>query len=71
MKCSFNVEAHKLYVLTSNKNIKHDCIINDITTDNGLERHQVKTKHRSILSKKFTETAWNNFLGLKGTIMQI
>ena len=45
--------------------VKHDCIINDITSENGLERHQVKTKCRSILSKKFKETTWNNFLGLK------
>ena len=33
--------------------------------ENGLERHQVKTKCRSILSKEFKETTWNNFLGLK------
>ena len=65
MKCSLNAEAQKLYELTSNKNVKHDCIINDITYENGLERYQVKTKCRSILSKKFKETTWNNFLGLK------
>ena len=56
LKCSLNAEAQKLYELTSNKNVKHDCIINDITSENGLERHQVKTKYRSILSKKFKET---------------
>ena len=43
--------------------VKHDCIINDITSENGLERHQVKKKCRSILSKKFKETTWNNILG--------
>ena len=55
----------KLYELTSNKNVKHDCITNDITLENGLERHRVKTKCRSILPKEFKETIWNNFLGLK------
>ena len=65
MKCSLNAEAQKLYKLKYNKNVKHDCIINDITSENGLEKHQVKTKCRSILSKKFKETTWNDFLSLK------
>ena len=46
LKFSLNAEVQKLYELTSNKNVKHDCIINDITLENGLERHQVKTKWR-------------------------
>ena len=52
LKYSLNVDAQKSYELTSNKNIKinYDCIINDVTSKNGLERHQVKTKCRSILS---------------------
>ena len=62
LKCSLNTEAQKLYELTSNK---HDCIINDITYENGLERHQVKTKCKRILLKKFKETTRNNFWGLK------
>ena len=65
LKCWLNAEAQKLYELTSNKNVKHDCKINDMTSENGLERHQVKTKCRSILSKQFKETTWNNFLSLK------
>ena len=65
MKCSLNAEAQKLCELISNKIAKHDCIINDITLKNGLERHQVKTKSRSILLKEFKEITWNNFLGLK------
>ena len=55
LKCSPNAEVQKLDEQTSNKNIKHECIINDITSENGLERHQVKTKCRSIISKKFKE----------------
>ena len=47
LKYSLNAEAQKLYELTSNKNVKHGCIINDITSENGLERHQIKTKCRS------------------------
>ena len=31
-------------------------MINDITLENGLERHQVKKKCRSILSKELKET---------------
>ena len=65
LKYSLNDEAQKLYERTSNKNVKYDCIINDITSKNGLERHQVKTKCRSILSKEFKQTTWNNLLGLK------
>ena len=42
-----------------------DCKINDITSENVLERQQVKTKCRSVLSKEFKETTWNYFLGLK------
>ena len=59
------LKAQKLHKLISNKNVKHNCIINDRTLENGLERLQVKTKCRSILSNKFKETTWSNCLGLK------
>ena len=39
-------------------------IIKDITSGNGLERHQVKTKCKSTSLKEFKETTWDNFLGL-------
>ena len=44
-------------------------MINDMTSENGLERHQVKTKCRSILSKQFKETTWNNSLKEQSTII--
>ena len=65
LRFSLNSKAQKLYELTSNRDNKHDCVINYITSANGLERHRVKSKCRSILSKEFKETTWNNFLGLK------
>ena len=65
LKCSFNGETQKLFELTSNKNVKLDCIINDTTLEYWLERHEVKAKYRSILSKEFKETTWNDLLGLK------
>ena len=37
LKCSLNAEAQKLYELTFNKNVKYDCIINDITSENDLK----------------------------------
>lgn len=68
LKCSLNAQSsktQKLHKLISNKNVKHNCTINDRTSENGLERLQVKTKCRIILSNKFKETTWSNFLGLK------
>ena len=65
LKCSPNAEAQKLYGMASTENVKHDSIINDITSENALERHQVKRRYRSILSKEFKERTSNNFFGLK------
>ena len=65
LKCSSNAEVQKLCGMASKENVKHDGMINDITSENGLERHQVKTRCRSILSKECKETTWNNFFGLK------
>ena len=64
LKCSSNAQAQELYGMASKENVKLDSIINDIT-ENGLERHQVKTRCRSILSKEFKERTSNNFFGLK------
>ena len=55
LRFSLNAKAQKLYELTFNRDNKHDCVINDITSANGLERHRVKSKCRSILSKEFKE----------------
>ena len=58
MKYSLNAEAQKIHELTSNKKVKHDCIINDIKSENVLDRRQVKTKSKckSIVSREFKET---------------
>ena len=65
LKCSSNAEAQELYGMASKENVKLDGIRHDITSDKGLERHQVKTRCRSILSTESKETTWNNFFGLK------
>ena len=43
------LKAQKLHKLISNKNVKHNCIINDRTLENGLERLQVKTVQKYII----------------------
>ena len=66
MKYSLNAEAQKIHELTSNKKVKHDCIINEIKSENVFDRCQVKTKSncKSIVSREFKETRWNNFVRL-------
>ena len=44
LKCALNTEPPKLYELTSNKNVKHDGIVNDITSEYGLEKTPGKNK---------------------------
>ena len=69
LKCSLNAEAQKLYELTSNKNIKHDCIIKDITQENGIERHQIKKSAEVYYQKSLKKQHAIIFWVLKNSLL--
>lgn len=64
LKCSNNVEAQKLYQISTLKNINNDTIINNVTSNNNLENNQIKLKCSNILNNNCKQNTWNKFLGL-------
>ena len=62
LKLSHNEEVRTLYQLTNNKNVNTDSLINSMDT---AEKHLLRNKTKSVLSKATKGTVRNEFLDLK------
>ena len=63
VKTSQNLEARKLYEITSTKHVNSDSIINKIVTENP-EKYKVKKNCHKIFNKNYNEKIRYDFMQL-------
>ena len=63
---SNNSDIRKLYQITQNDNVRHDSLIDSISTSHqDFEKKQISSKIDKQFTKKDQEKIWNDFMNLK------
>ena len=66
LRQSKNTEIRKLYSITSKQNVRSDCIVNSVMTENpDMDSKQVSSKTDNVFQKAFINQSWKEFSWLK------